>query len=247
MKINNGSSVIPNDLIIGDESILNQYGEKAFLIMLYINMHRTGFNKAYISLANCIEESGYKLNDTKGKTNDQFKDVLKILIKDKKIITNTNRFKLNDLIVCELEEINNSFFKLEQYQYDWIMKSKTKSKKINLLKLFCLIKARIYKRQKHEDINDGLYEVGFPSYKDIKNNCSISEGNIKKYIDELVNLKLIKYDNIGQIHNTITGEIKESRNTYVIYKDGWENELNGAMRLYKQKLKEEGWVVVKKK
>ncbi len=110
MKINKGSSVIPNDLIIGDESILNQYGEKAFLIMLYINMHRTGFNKAYISLANCIEESGYKLNDTKGKTNDQFKDVLKILIKDKKIITNTNRFKLNDLIICELEEINNSFF-----------------------------------------------------------------------------------------------------------------------------------------
>ncbi|EPT6434220.1 hypothetical protein ACVQ11_005863, partial [Escherichia coli] len=103
------------------ESILNQYGEKAFLIMLYINMHRTGFNKAYISLANCIEESGYKLNDTKGKTNDQFKDVLKILIKDKKITTNTNRFKLNDLIVCELEEINKDMEQIMEGALDIIL------------------------------------------------------------------------------------------------------------------------------
>ncbi|MDC4245547.1 hypothetical protein [Clostridium perfringens] len=246
MKINKGSSAIPNDLIIGDESILKKYGEKAFLIMLYINIHRSSYGKAYISLANCIEECGYKLNDTKGKTNDQFKTVFKELIKDKKIITNTNKFKLNDLIICELEEMNNNFFELEQYQYDWIINSKSKSKKINLLKLFCLIKARIYKRQKDEDINDGLYETCFPSYKDIKDNCLISESSIKSCIDNLVNLKLIKYDNLGQIYNPRTGETKKCNNTYAIYKKGWEEELNGSMRLYKQKLKEQGWKVIKK-
>lgn len=246
-KINDKFITVPKDIIIGDDTILKRYGDKGFLIMLYISKHRTNFDTSYISVANCIEECGYKLPKKENATVKEFKDIIKAMIKDKIITTDKDDFKLNDLIVCYLDDESNNFFKLEQYQYDWIMEYKGKEKKINLLKLFCVLKARIYKRQKDEDINDGLYEVGFPSYKDIKNNCLISESNIKKYIDILVNLNLIRYRNAGLMHNLSTGEVKECNNTYAIYKSGWEDELEGSIRLFKQKKKEEGWIITKKK
>ena len=59
-------------------------------------------------------------------------------------------------------------------------------------------------------------------------------------------MKLIKYSNLGTIYNPSTGETKECNNTYAIYKKGWEEELNGSIRLLKQKLKEDGWKLIKK-
>lgn len=235
--------LLPNTII----NFISNYGEKALLIYIYLEQHRTYRNKAYISVANCITECGYKLPTKENATVKEFKDTLQKMINDGVIKTNTNKFKLNDLIVCDLDEVDGNFFVLEQHQYDWIMNSKTKSKRINLLKLFCVIKSKIATRHKDEDIYDGVYEVAFPSYKNINQLSGISESNIKKYINELVDLKLIKYDNLGQIYNTFTGETKKCNNTYAIYKSGWEEELEGSMRLYKQKLKEQGWIVIKKK
>ncbi|EOU1943285.1 hypothetical protein DMN42_13315 [Clostridium perfringens] len=143
-------------------------------------------------------------------------------------------------------DVKEKFFTLEDYQYKWIMEYKGKEEKLNILKVFCLIKARMYRRSEDEGIHDGIYEVAFPSYKDISYNCLISESNIKKYIDILVDLKLIKYDNLGQVIDRVTGEVKECNNTYVIYKSGWEDELQGSMGLLKKKLKEQGYIIPRK-
>ncbi|XZN14405.1 hypothetical protein ACSW9O_16210 (plasmid) [Clostridium perfringens] len=248
MKIEDGFSLVPNNIITDDDSILKQYGDKGFLIMLYIIRHRTVYNKAYITIENCIEECGYKPSRTKGKTNDQFKEVVLKMIDDGVIKAKINKEKIgiSDLIICNLEQEYDNFFKLEGYQYDWIMNSKSKCRKINLLKLFCAIKVRMQTRHKSENIYDGLYEVAFPSYMRIKMDTGISESNIKKYIDELVELNLIRYDNAGRMINSITGEEKECNNTYTIYKEGWEDEIQGSIRLFKKKKKEEGWIFIKK-
>lgn len=239
MKINNKIILLPNKII----DLIPKYGERGLLIYLYLERHRTYRDKAHISLSNCIEECGYKLSDGKGGTNERFKETLQKMIKDGIVKSNIEKFKLNDLIICELEKVNSNFFELEDYQYQYIMNYESKSKKINLLKIFCLIKSKIYTRKKGESIHDGLYEVAFPSYLEIKNMTGISESNIKKYLDELVDLKLIQYSNSGNMKKNKA--IKESRNTYVIYKPGWEEELNGSIRLYKEKKKKEGWSFIK--
>lgn len=79
----------------------------------------------------------------------------------------------------------------------------------------------MYVRNKNKSICSGIYEVAFPSYKDIQYYTKISESNIKKYLDILVDLNLIKYDNAG-----------------------WEEELSGSIRLFKEKAKEKGLIII---
>lgn len=224
-------------------------GKSVALIYAYLEHRRTYLDECYFSIEDMILKLNFTPATGKGKMNDNFKNILNALKNDGYIETDIDFVKtdINKLIVAGLIKLENNFFKIEQYQYDWIMSSKSKSKKNNLFKLFCAIKSRIATRHKSENIYDGLYEVAFPSYKKLVEDTGISESNIKKYINELVDLKLIKYANAGTMVNLGTGEVKECNNTYAIYKNGWEDEIQGSIRLFKKKKKEEGWIFTKKK
>lgn len=239
---------IPNNVIIGEETLIKKFGDKALIVYIYLENHRTLRNNLYISISNCINECGYKPDSHKGKTNDQFRKIL-VGFKEEGIIgtdADLEKVKINDLIHCTMQEIDDKFFTIYDCELDKIIDQKKKEDKLNILKVFCIIKARIYKRNETESIYDGIFEVAFPSYKDIAYNCLISESNIKKYIDILVDLKLIKYDNLGKIVNRITGEIKECNNTYAIYNQNAENEIQGAIGLLKEKLKQQGYIIPRK-
>ncbi|EOU2017376.1 hypothetical protein C5S21_07945 [Clostridium perfringens] len=255
IKINDRFVKIPNCMVqtSEDESLVRKYKDMILLVWICLKK-RENRDICYFSIANLVKGCGYSVKEngnSSSKMNGKIKKLLQQMIEDK-IIASMSRsidknLELNNLIECTLMETEKSFFILEDYQYDWIMNSKTKSKKINLLKLFCAIKSRISTRHRDENINDGLYEVAFPSYRKLVEDTGIGEGNIKRYIDELVNLNLIRYANAGTLYNPTTGEIKECNNTYAIYKKGWEYELEGSIRLLKQKKKEEGWIFTKKK
>ncbi|ELC8402631.1 hypothetical protein QYB42_002785 [Clostridium perfringens] len=257
MKINDKFIVLPNrafrneygePLAIKYKDKFGEAGKSVALIYAYLEHRRTYLDECYFSIEDMIRKLGCKPETGKGRMNDNFKNVLNCLKEDGYIKTSIDFTKtnINKLITVDLIRPENNFFKLEQYQYEWIMNSKSKSKKNNLFKLFCAIKSRIATRHKIENIYDGMYEVAFPSYITLSKDTGIGQGNIKKYIDELVEMKLIKYSNLGTIYNQSTGETKECNNTYAIYKKGWEEELNGSIRLLKQKLKEDGWKLIKK-
>lgn len=252
-RIEDGFVIIPNQMILPNEegrAMIKDIDCKSLLIWIYLKNHECKGN-CYFSLEDMVLECGYKPDAHKNKINDKFKDILKKMIKEK-IITEINidptdkQFKATTFIKCKLMDVEDKFFTLEDYQYRWIMEYKGKEDKLNLLKVFCLIKARMYKRSADESIIDGIYEVAFPSYKDIEYNCLVSESVIKTYIDILDKLKLIKYDNLGQVIDRETGEVKECNNTYVIYKNGWEEELRGSIGLLKRKLKEKGYIIPRK-
>lgn len=253
-RIEEGFVIIPNEMIVGDEegkTLVKNINEKVLPIWIYLKQHECR-GKCYFGLDDMVEGCGGKPDSHPGKINDKFKDILIKMVNEKIILnpnidfSNKKKFISTAFVKCELMNVKDKFFTVEDYQYRWIMEYKGKEKKINLLKLFCVLKARMYRRSATEDINDGLYETCFPSYKKLSEDTKISESTIKKYLDTLVNLNLIRYDNLGTIYNPITGETKECSNTYAIYKQGWEEEINGSIRLYKKKLKEQGLIIKKK-
>lgn len=236
---------IPNNMIVGEETLIKKYGDKALIVYIYLENHRTLRDNLYISLANCIEECGYTPKSGKGKTNEQFRDIL-IGFKNEGIIetdTDLEKVKINDLIQCTMQKLNEKFFTIYDCELDKIIDYDAKEDKLNILKVFAELECRRYKNE--DNVNPetySWYEVAFPSYKQICLDTLIfSEDSIKKYIDILVELKLIIVGNNGDRVNTITGEVKRDNNTYALANDRGESSLRGALRLFKQKNLENGW------
>ncbi|EJT6158068.1 hypothetical protein N2W49_000448 [Clostridium perfringens] len=240
---------IPNNMIIGEETLIKKYGDKALIVYIYLENHRTLRNNLYISLANCIEECGYKPNKKKGGTNEQFRKML-IEFKEEGIIetdVDLEKVKINDLIHCTMKEVDDKFFTIYDCELDKIIDYEEKEDKLNILKVFADIESRRHKNA--DNVNPETYseyEVSFPSYKQICLDTLISsEDSIKKYIDILVKLKLIIVGNNGDRVNTITGEVKRDNNTYALANDRGESSLRGALRLFKQKNEDNGWKYTK--
>lgn len=236
---------IPNEMIVGEETIIKKYGDKALIVYIYLEKHRTLRGDIYMSLANCIEECGYKQNKHKGKSNDQFRKIL-VGFKNEGIIetdVDLEKVKINDLIHCTMQEVDDKFFTIYDCELDKIIDYEEKEDKLNILKVFAEIECRRHKNGDSVDPETHCeYEVSFPSYKQICLDTLISsEDSIKKYIDILVKLNIIIVGNNGDRINTITGEVKRDNNTYALANDRGESSLRGALRLFKQKNEDNGW------
>lgn len=240
---------IPQNMITGEETLIKKYGDKALIVYIYLENHRTLRNNIYISISNCIKECGYTPKNGKGKTNDQFRNVL-LGFKEEGIIetdVDLKKVKINDLIHCTMKETDDKFFTIYDCELDKIIDHEKKEDKLNILKVFANIESKRYKNT--DNVNPetyGEYEVAFPSYKQICLDTLISsEDSIKKYIEILVKLNIIIVGNNGDRINTMTGEIKRDNNTYALANDRGESSLRGALRLFKQKNEENGWKYTK--
>lgn len=242
---------IPNNMIWGDtnDNLIQKIDDKVLLIWIYLKNHECK-GRCYFSLEDMIQECGYKPDSHKGKINDKFKEILDKMLEKKIILktsVNPNSIKSNIFVKCELKIIESNFFLLEDKQYNTIQSHIGKLDKLNLLKVFCLIKSKMYQRNFNESIISGKYEVSFPSYKEMADNCLISESSIKQYIDELVQMNLIRYKNLGMKVNKNNGETTLIRNTYTIYKEGWEDEIDGAINQLKKQLKNNEYIIKNEK
>ncbi|MBI5996807.1 hypothetical protein [Clostridium perfringens] len=240
---------IPNEMIVGEETLIKKYGDKALIVYIYLENHRTLRDNLYISLSNCIEECGYKQNKHKGKANDQFRKIL-VGFKEEGIIetdVDLEKVKINDLIHCTMKEVDDKFFTIYDCELDKIIDYEEKEDKLNILKVFADIESRRHKNA--DNVNPETYseyEVAFPSYKQMCLDTLISsEDSIKKYIEILVKLNIIIVGNNGDRVNIITGEVKRDNNTYALANDRGESSLRGALRLFKQKNEEDGWKYTK--
>ncbi|ELC8424658.1 hypothetical protein QYB63_001222 [Clostridium perfringens] len=236
---------IPNNMVVGDETLIKKYGDKALLVYIYLEKHRTLRGDLYISLSNCIEECGYKPNKNKGGTNEQFRKIL-IGFKNEKIIEtdiDLEKIKINDLVHCTMENLEDKFFTIYDCELNRIINCSEKIDKLNILKAFAEIECRRYKNENNLDPEiHGSYEVSFPSYKQICLDTLISsEDSIKKYLYILVKLNIIIVGNNGDRINTITGEIKRDNNTYALANSRGESSLRGSLRLMKKQNEECGW------
>lgn len=241
MEIEENFIKVMNGMLIGEENLIKKFGDKSLLVYIYLQKHLTLRDKCYITLANCIEESGYKKDNHKNATNEQFRNILIGFKKEGIINTDMDlkKVKINDLIICTVKKVEDKFFILTDEEIDKIINYKGKEDKLNLLKVFCDIKTRMYKKG---FLMDKKYEVSFPSYIKICKETGITAyKSIHTYIKILVKLNLIRYKNLGSRVNTETGEIRFDNNTYTIYKEGWEDEIDGAIKLYKSKNEELGW------
>lgn len=236
---------IPNNMIVGEETLIKKYGDKALIVYIYLENHRTLRNNLYISLGNCIDECGYTPKNGKGKTTEQFRKIL-VGFKEEGIIktdVDLEKVKINDLIHCTMQEIVDKFFTIYDCELDKIIEYEKKEDKLNILKVFADIESRRHKNADNDDVElSSWYEVAFPSYKQLCLDTLISsEDSIKKYINILVKLEIIIVGNNGDRVNKITGEVKRDNNTYALADDRGESSLKGALRLFKQKNENEGW------
>ncbi|EJT6153719.1 hypothetical protein N2W29_001794 [Clostridium perfringens] len=236
---------IPNNMIVGEETLIKKYGDKALIVYIYLENHRTLRDNLYISLANCIEECGEKPKSGKGKTNEQYRNIL-IGFKNEGIIktdVDLEKVKVNDLIHCTMRNLDTKFFTIYDCELDKIIDYEKKEDKLNILKVFSELECRRHKNE--ENVNPETYseyEVAYPSYNQICKDTGItSQDSIKKYIDILVELKLIIVGNNGDRVNEITGEVKRDNNTYALANERGESSLRGALRLFKKQNEDDGW------
>lgn len=256
---------LPNKIFIEDdknkESYLQQIkNDKVILIVnyLYTNTNRKG--KSFFTLEDMIIECGYKPNMNKGRTNDIFKNILIKMQDIKMILTDINLedLKRNDYVCCDLNifqknelDEDNNYIQLYDSERELIFSyDKEKVDNLTLLKLYCYLKARMYRRKDDKNIQatGGNATVCYPSYAKIEEDINISQASIKKYIDILVDIDLIRYDNAGIHYPKGNPKFKrESANTYCLYDeyDNWKIEIKESIKFYKAQKEENGFVFCK--
>ena len=242
-------SKISNYLFYGfnnnkDDSIYNHIdNDKVLLILDYLYINKNIQDISLFGLEDMITFCGYYIHAGKGKSIDQFK---KILIK----LNELQIIKLSDLNIkpkqfykCNfIIDLSDKFFILFVDEKDKILSFKSDDEDNvdphKLLLYYCYLKSRMYNRPNDSDLNrdGGKAECCFPSYDTIQNNIGLNQGIIKKYNDILISLNLIRVGNAGLYYYSADTKKKpyESPNTYVLFKDGWEHELNEAIKQFKK-------------
>lgn len=224
------------------KSLLKKVNDDKVLLVLdylYTETNRKGCIK--FVLEDMICECGFIPNRNKGKINDVFRNILSLLQYENiiKCDDDLSKIKPKQVYKCELLiDLDNQYIKLYEFEKDKILnQSVINIDNLKLLTLYCYLKSRMYARNNDNILerDGGKAETCYPTYSAIADDINITEGIIKKYIDILVQLDLIRYDNAGLYYfkndkNKIT---RESANTYTLYKDGWENELKLCIKQHK--------------
>jgi predicted transcriptional regulator len=190
-----------------------------------------------------------------------FKDFLLALNKNNLIkfpsIIDLNKLQSNDFLVAKLniyehkEDKDNNKYKINYFmlldsEYDTIInKYSGDLDKYNLLNLFCNIKSRIKRNPDNVSPAEREPEVAYPSYDTIMSDIFIeSDKTLKKYIDALVELDLIRFDCAGDMIFKIADSQpirRKSNFTYTLFRPQWEIELESAISLFKSRKKKSGW------
>jgi len=261
-------TLIPNNMV---QNIISDNINKPSYIQLYGKRTVTYF-KQLIELQNIKEDINYSIDmilwkiGIKNSLNIKkerkyFKDFLINIHKNSLINFNSNinlqKINSSDFLVSKLniydykEKEDNkkykiNFFILLDSEYNKIMNEYSENfDKYNLLNLFCNIKSRIFINSADTLLTEKKPEVSYPSYNTIMNDIFLeSDKTLRKYIDELVRLDLVRFDYAGDmiIKNSNDKPIRRKANfTYALFKEGWENELENAITLFRSQKREVGW------
>lgn len=241
-----------NHLESGDTYIKN-ISDKITYILSYLDCKTDRMGKSNFSIEDMVLCSGLKVDTHKGKSVDQFRQVLK-LMQDKGFLEDVEvdflKVKPKDYISCVL---NKQIPKDENGDYYWFFEldtelflklfynTKTKNNKINLLNVYCYL----FSRMTHYDDSDiclnGGANVCFPNRDTMLEDLGIKSQLLDNCLKELKDLGLIVYDNIGYVQKD--KKVKIANNVYstdITY-------LKSGLKKSKEFYKNDGWKVLNKK
>lgn len=223
---------------------------KVILVMHELYLSTTLRGKAILTLDYLIEKCEYKADKDSRKS---FKYILNKL-KELGYIDFDEINKSNEIIEIDTTNLqtNGEYFVVEDDELE-LIKSIAEDKKeyLNLVKIYCYLKARVHKGNDVR-MGGGKAQTTFNSYEDIAEHTLISERNIKKYIDKLQDIKLIRYDNLGYKYKVENKNYKtECANIYVLTKistdEDWiKADLTEGMKQQEYYYEEKGYIVTKK-
>lgn len=244
-------SKLPNKLFYSNEgeSILKKVkDDKVIVVLHYLNMLVNRLDIAVTTVDYLIEKCGYAVNKDSRKN---FKNILFKLKEEKLIDFEYDDFKASQLLEIKILEVEE-FIMLEQEELDMLDEFSTSQKqRINIIKLYCYLKARTYKKKKEDEYLDGgKAQVCYPSYKTISSDTGISEGAIKEYIEWLKKLEMIDYRSAGYMYlESDKNKVRKAcSNIYTVTKvsgiDEENRELKEGLKQYKEAMKRKGYIVV---
>ena len=209
----------------GEESILKIVNDnKVVLVMHYLYLLTNRCSEATVSVDYLIEKCGYKVDKDSRKS---FKNIL-YKLKELKYINFNNINKSNEVIEIDTTKLNvdTEFFVVENEELELIRNNTEDIREfLNVVKVYYYLKARIYKRKETTTI-DPRSQSTYNTYEDIANHTLISERNIKKYIDKLQEINLIRYCNLGYKYRVDNIQAKtECANLYVLTKISKDEEM----------------------
>lgn len=251
-------SKVTNEMFYGlngdsENSILKELKEnkinnnKVMLIIhhLYLMTNRCGESETTIDWL--IKKCNYTVDKDNRK---DFKDIL-IKLKELNFIDFDIIGKSNEMIVINTENLNvdSNFFIIENEEIELISTyTKDIRETINTMKIYFYLKARCHKGN---DTNlGGKANATFNTYEDISKNTLINECNIKKYIDILQEIGLIKYKNLGYKYKESNRQYKtECANLYAltnISKDMIDKDLTEGLKQQRYYYEDKGYIITSK-
>lgn len=234
----------------GDDTLIKNFGDKIVYTLCYLYGSTNNFGKTLFTIEELISFCGIKVNTHKGKSVDNFKELL-INLQKNKIITNVdtdiNKVSIKDIIRCELNiQIdknengdNTEFFNIDMDNLLKILETKTSNKKYNLLNVYAYICARVYKGTNDISKDGGKAHDFHGDYKCFTDDLNISKPTLDKCLKELKELQLIDYGNIGMVTNSKGS--KMANNVYVLN----ASDLESALQQSKDYFKSAGYSIKK--
>ena len=213
-------------------SIIKDNGNIILGIYCCLSRYKNLENKSRTTLKEMMDELGYKPDRKEGSTNSKFIKAYEWLIENELIVhLKGNYNKINELLVCEIIEIDKEYFQLKYKHLDEIKDT------YNLV-VFCNIVSRLSKW----DFNGEHFYQCFPSIETLVKDTGFSDKTIQKCLRELKEKELLYYDNIGYITDKETDICKSSNNVYTLNKE----DLGRALELSEYYYKSQGFKTTKK-
>lgn len=213
-------------------SIIKDNGNIILGIYCCLSRYKNLENKSRTTLKEMMDELGYKPDRKEGSTNSKFIKAYEWLIENELIVhLKGNYNKINELLVCEIIEIDKEYFQLKYKHLDEIKDT------YNLV-VFCNIVSRLSKW----DFNGEHFYQCFPSIETLVKDTGFSDKTIQKCLRELKEKELLYYDNIGYITDKETDICKSSNNVYTLNKE----DLGRALELSEYYYKSQGFKITKK-
>lgn len=234
LKVNNNIIWNCND---GDNTTLKNINDKVVYILGYLYCNTTKTHRTVFSIEDMIEYAGLKVDTHKGKSVEQFRNTLIAMEKEGLIIDcskDLSKVKYDVLVRCDIkDDYEDNFFKLCSDKIVDIIDNKTKSKKITLINVYSYINARLYHRKEGESSikEGGKAECCFLSDEMFTKDLLIAKNTLHKALEDLKELGLIFYDNIGLVANS-KGKTMAT-NVYVLNDEELKVGLDQSKKYYK--------------
>jgi GIY-YIG catalytic domain len=247
-KTNENFIIIPKKIIL-ERDYLDSCGDKFTCILteLILSENKQGYVK--FSIEDLITTLGIKPRSGEGRMNNQIKNIIEFMVKENILVTDIeiNKIRINELIKCKLHvpyETNKdgkpiNWFKVNVDDYLKILNDKSKLNKSTLTNIYFYILTRVHRRNAHVE-NIRIAEVFLENQDDMCGKLDISKATLNLYLNQLRELGLIFYGNMGKMVKNNT--IREANNVYALDEEELKDGLNQSLYYWEN----QGWKLVSK-